>query len=158
MFKSVLVLGIVATGFINPSFASSAHEMEQSELRQIARSGRTISMKATLSSVSNSLHAKVVEARAFNAGGIYYRLVLKRSNGKLVSVIIDAQTGRQVPSKSSVGRQVIAAASSKNSAKSSSRKSSSGRSNGQSGSNGNSNNNGGGNSGGNGGGNGGGKK
>jgi hypothetical protein len=129
MFKSVLVLGIVATGFINPSFASSAHEMEQSELRQMARSGRTISMKATLSSVSNSLHAKVVEARAFNAGGIYYRLVLKRPNGKLVSVIIDAETGNLVPSKSSVGRRVAAAASQK-SAKLTSDTSPAGRSNG----------------------------
>ncbi len=68
--------------------------MGQSELRQIARSGSTVSMKTTLSSVSKSLHAKVVEARAFDADGVYYRLVLKRSNGKLVSVIIDAQIGR----------------------------------------------------------------
>ena len=111
MFKSVLFLGVVTIGFAHPSLASSAWEMGQSELRQIAGSGKTVSLKTTLSTVSNSLHAKVVEARAFNAGGVYYRLVLKHSNGTLVSVIIDAQTGRQVPSKSSVGRQVADAAS-----------------------------------------------
>ncbi|WP_281856722.1 PepSY domain-containing protein [Litoreibacter halocynthiae] len=140
MFKSVQLLGIVAIGFANPSFASSAHEMGQSELRQIAATGKTVSMKSTLSSVSKSLHAKVVEARAFSADGVYYRLVLKRSNGKLVSVIVDAQTGRQVSSKSPVGQQVSEAASSKGT------KSSASRSNGNSG------------AGGNGGGNGGGKK
>ncbi|RLJ41063.1 hypothetical protein BCF46_2851 [Litoreibacter meonggei] len=111
MFKSVLFFCVVTLGFAHPSLASSAWEMGQSELRQIAGSGKTVSLKTTLSSVSNSLHAKVVEARAFNAGGVYYRLVLKRSNGMLVSVIIDAQTGRQVPSKSLVGRQVAEAAS-----------------------------------------------
>jgi hypothetical protein len=112
MFKSVLIFGISAIGFTNPSIASSAHEMGQSELRQIAKSGGTVSMKATLSSVSKSLHAKVVEARVFSADGIYYRLVLKYPNGRLVSIIIDAQTGSQVPSKSSVGQQVASAASS----------------------------------------------
>ena len=111
MFKSVLFLGVVTLGFAHPSLASSAREMGQSELRQIARSGKTISLKTTLGSVSNTLHAKVVEARAFNANGVYYRLVLKQPNGRLVSVIIDAQTGRQVPSKSPVGRQVAEAAS-----------------------------------------------
>ncbi|WP_298258722.1 hypothetical protein [uncultured Litoreibacter sp.] len=116
MFKSVLILGLVAIGATspsNPSFASSAREMGQSELRQIANSGTTVSMKTTLGSVAKSLQAKVVEARAFTADGIYYRFVLKHTNGKLVSVIIDAQTGRQVPSKSYVGRKIAAAASPK---------------------------------------------
>ena len=133
MFKSVFLLGVVAIGFSSPSLASSAREMGQSELRQIAKSGGTISMKDTLSSVSDSLHATVVEARAFNADGVYYRLVLKRSNGKLISVIINAQNGRQVSPKSFKGRQVVAAASAKARTKTSSVKPLLGRSNGQSG-------------------------
>ncbi|MEP3347355.1 MAG: hypothetical protein ABJN34_07440 [Litoreibacter sp.] len=111
MFKSILLLGVAAISFTSPSYASSAHEMKRSELRQVAMYGNTVSMKATLSSVSNALHAKVVEARAFDAGGVYYRFVLKRPDGRLVSVIIDAQTGDQVPSNSSVGCLITEAAS-----------------------------------------------
>ncbi|EPX77205.1 hypothetical protein [Litoreibacter arenae] len=111
MFKSILLLGALAIGFTTPSIASSAREMGQSELRQIASSGGTVSIKAMLSSVSKSLHAQVVEARAFDAGGVYYRFVLKQDDGKLVSVILDAQTGLRVPSKSPIARQVAAAAS-----------------------------------------------
>lgn len=110
MNNGILLLGLLAFGLTGPALASSAREMGQSELRQVANSGKTVSLKATLNSVSKSLQASVLDARAYDAGGIYYRLVLKRTNGELVSVIINAQNGRHVAPSSIVGQDVTAAA------------------------------------------------
>lgn len=109
MNKGILLLGLMAAGLANPSLASSAREMGQSELRQIASMGNTVSLKATLSSVSKSLQASVVDAQAIHAGDIYYRIVLKNLQGQLVSVVIDAQTGGRISAASKIGREVLAA-------------------------------------------------
>lgn len=116
MFKKALLSGVIAIGMTNPSLAASAREMSPSELRKFAESGNTVSMRDTLHAVSQSLHAEVVEARAYEAGTskscrIYYRLVMKQTNGQLVSVLIDAITGEHVPSKSDVSREVSKVAS-----------------------------------------------
>jgi len=111
MFKKALLSGVIALGMTNPSFAASAREMSQSELRTFAEAGNTVSMKDMLKTVSKSFHAKVVEARAFDACGVYYRLVMKRTDGQLVSITVDAKTGKYLPSRSTVAREVSEAAS-----------------------------------------------
>ena len=111
MFKKALLSGVIAIGMTNPSFAASAREMSPSELRAFAEADNTVNMQDTLQTVSKSFHAEVVEARAFDACGVYYRLVLKQTDGQLDSITIDARTGKYVPSKSSVALQVSEAAS-----------------------------------------------
>lgn len=108
--KSVLLLGLAAFGLATPSLASSARELGQSELRQIARAGTSVSLKDALTSVSRSLQASVLDVRAFDADGLYYRVVLKDRLGHLLGVVIDAQTGRELAANSPLRREIMAAA------------------------------------------------
>lgn len=140
---------------------AAIREISQSDLRRIVSAGEAIGLRSVVASVAAATGAEPIEARAFELDGVYYRIVLKRSDGSLVSVIIDAATGQQVKSASPVGRQVSGAAG-KSAEKSTKGKSATagangnGNGNGNGGGNGNSGGNSGGNGGGNSGGNGGG--
>jgi hypothetical protein len=97
-----------------PAMAATVREISASELRQIVKAGQAVSLKRAIDAVSTSIGGEPIEARAFEADGVFYRIVVKRSNGKLVSVIIDAGTGRQVSKESSIGKEISAAAASGN--------------------------------------------
>jgi uncharacterized membrane protein YgcG len=139
----VLFVGVllVLTG---PAMAVTVREIGASELRKIVSAGDTISLKAAVAAVAKSVQADPIEARAFEADGIFYRIVLKQADGTLISVIIDAKTGAQVKSGSAIGKEVSAAASEKGSKG----KSATAGSNGKGGTGGSSGGNGGGNGGG----------
>jgi hypothetical protein len=140
--------------------AAAVRELSATELRKIVTAGDAVSLKRAIDAVSRSVGGEPIEARAFEADGVFYRIVVKRSNGKLVSLIIDAGTGREVSKESSIGREISAAAAAGNGRDTGKAKSQSpaGKSNsggnGNAGGKGNSGGNGNGNSGGNSGGNG----
>ena len=131
---------------------ATVREISGSELRKIVNAGEAVSLKRAIEAVESSLGGVPIEVRAFDAQGVFYRIVMKRPNGTLFSIIIDAGTGREVAKDSSVGKEINAAAS----AKASQGKSQSARSNGKGNAGGNWNAGGNGNGGGNGKGNGGG--
>lgn len=145
LVRSLFLVTLVALS--GPGQAATVHELGAAELRQAVGAGSILSPKRVIDAVARSTGGEPIEARAFEVDRLYYRIVLKRSDGSVISVIIDAQTGQEVAKNSAVGRQVAAAAEggSKSKGKSAT-----------AGSNGKSNGNGGGNGNGNGGGNGGG--
>lgn len=163
----VLFLGVLLV-LSGPLHALTVREIGAAELRKIVSAGQTVSLKAAVTAVAAATKAEPIEARAFEADGIFYRIVLKRSDGTLISVIIDALTGEQVKAGSAIGQEVSAAATSKGSkgksataganGKGNTGSNAGGNGNGNSGGSGNGGGNGGGNSGGNGGGNGNGGK
>lgn len=169
----ILLVALLALS--GPALAATVREMSGSELRKIVNAGQAVSLKRAIDAVTKSLGGEPIEARAFDADGVFYRIVMKQKNGTLVSIIIDAETGREVSKNSSLGKDISAAASTASDGKTSKGKSQTAGSNananssssnrgGNSGGNSNSGGNGGGNSsgnsnsGGNSGGNGGGKK
>ncbi len=136
---------------------AAARELKQSELRKATTSGSAIRLNKVIKGVEKVFGGTPVDARAFQADKVYYRILVKKPDGKIISVIVNAQTGVVVPNRSSVGREISEAArsASGNSASAKSRGRSANKGNsGNRGGNGNGNS--GGNSGGNGGGNGGG--
>lgn len=151
---------------------AAVREISGSELRKIVKAGEAVSLKRAIEAVEASLGGVPIEARAFDAEGVFYRIVMKRPNGTLFSIIIDAGTGREVAKDSPVGKEISAAAATAASTKSSQGKSQSAGSNGNAngnadgnrggngngGGSGNGNSNGNGNGNGNGGGNGNGNK
>lgn len=106
--RFLLVIFFVA--WQGPAFAEPIREVGQAELRKIVTAGGILSLKTAVKAVADSTGAEPIEARAFLADGVVYRMVLKREDGSLFSVIIDATSGRQVPSKSAVGKLVSDAA------------------------------------------------
>ncbi len=164
MKHAVLVIGLGVTSVFAVSADAQVRELERSELRENVRSGKSMSMSRLMGVIAARTDAQVVDVRGFEADGIFYRVLLKRPDGKLSVAIVDARTGRFMSGRSNVAKDVMAAAKSNNGKgkgkgnnRSSSRSNAGGNGNGNSGGNGggngngNGNGNGGGNSGGGGG-------
>ncbi len=167
--KVILVVAGLLVALPSGEAAAQTRELKQGELRKATLTGGTIRLKRVIKGVEKAYGGTPVDARAFQADQIYYRILVKKPDGKIVSVIVNAQTGTVVSNRSSVGRQISKVARSNSANANNSRKansnrgaSASGGNNGTSGGNaggnggGNGNGNGGGNGNGNGGGNGGG--
>ena len=108
----VLSLG-VASVFAVPADAQ-VRELERSELRENVRSGKSMSMSRLMGVISARVDAEVVDVRGFEGDGIYYRVLLKRPNGKLSIAIVDARTGRFMSGRSTAAQEVMAAAKENN--------------------------------------------
>jgi len=106
--RSILLMTILAVA--SPSLAATVRELDASELRQAARSGDVLSLKRVIESVAKSTGGEPIEARAFEVDDIFYRIVLKKANGSVISVIINARTGEQVGKNSAIGRDLAKAA------------------------------------------------
>ena len=105
---TVALLSMLALA--GPSLAATVRELDAAELRQVARSGDVLSLKRVIESVAKSTGGEPIEARAFERNDIFYRIVLKKANGSVVSVIINARTGEQVGKNSAIGRDIAGAA------------------------------------------------
>lgn len=114
--RNLLVALLLCTA--GPALSEPVRELGTAELRQIVRSGGIMSLKSAVAAVAASTAAEPIEARAFLADGVIYRMVFKRPDGTLFSVILDARTGRSVPAGSSVGKQVAQAAEARSGKKS----------------------------------------
>ena len=57
------------------------------------------------------MNSKPVDIRVFKSDRVYYRVLVKNSNGKLSSIIVDAISGTLVSKSSSIARKINAAAS-----------------------------------------------
>jgi hypothetical protein len=106
--RTILLVTMLAAA--SPSLAATVRELDASELRQAARSGDLLSLKRVIDSVAKSTGGEPIEARAFEVGDIFYRIVLKKANGSVISVIINARTGEQVGKNSAIGRDLAKAA------------------------------------------------
>lgn len=109
VFLRNLLVAVLLTN-AGPAPAESVRELDRAELRKIVTSGGIISLKKAVAAVAASTAAEPIEARAFLADAVVYRMVLKRPDGTLFSVILDAGTGRSVSASSPLGRQVSRAA------------------------------------------------
>ncbi|WP_171241270.1 PepSY domain-containing protein [Ruegeria sp. HKCCA5491] len=89
---------------------AAPRELKHSELRKVTRSGGAIRLKNVIKGVEKIIGGTPVDARAFQADGVYYRILVKKPNGSIISVIVDAKTGVVVPNKSRVGQQIKEAA------------------------------------------------
>jgi hypothetical protein len=176
MKRTSVITSILLTGLLAmPAFAD-VRELSRGEIRENVRLGKSLSFSQMLSAAKGITSGEVVDVRAFDAGGVYYRILVKRPDGKLGALVLDATTGALMSARSSAVKEVMAAAKDKsgsananatnnrggNSSNAGGNNSNAGGNNGNG--NGNSGNSGGGNGGGNsgggnsGGGNGGGKK
>lgn len=110
MPRSALLLPVLLA-LAGPVAGQSVREIGASELRKIVNAGETLSLKSVVASVAAATGAEPIEARAFELDGVYYRIVLKQPDGSLISIVIDAGTGKQVRANSAIGRELKKAAS-----------------------------------------------
>jgi hypothetical protein len=152
--SAILCLALLSV--TGPVLGATLRELDGAELRRVVREDDLLGLKQVIAAVAEQTGGEPVEARAFEADGVFYRIVLKKADGALISIIIDALTGKQVAKGSSLGKEIAAAAENGSKAKGGKGQSAVAKANGNAGGNGNSGGNSGGNGGGNGGGSGGG--
>lgn len=161
MIGRIAFLGVTIAVLAATASAADVRELARDEIRQNVRTGQTLSLQRLLSVVSQRIQGDMVDVRAFDAGGIYYRVLVKRPNGQLAALVIDARTGALASGNSAVGREIMAASKSSRgvdngNSRNNANRGENGNGNGNRGGNGGRNGNGGGNGNSGGGGNGGG--
>lgn len=151
MLVAISAIGVLAGG------PALSRELAQEELRRFAASGRGVDLHGILEMVGREVGGETVDVRAFDVGGVHYRILVKRPNGEVVGVVVEARSGRFVSPNSRVARAIRAEVSASGSGRGRSRAPGrSGNAPGNGGGNGNGSGGGGGNGSGGGGGNGGG--
>ena len=86
---------------------AAAREMSGTELRDAVASGRTMGLGDLLARVPSAATGDLVDARAFEDGQVYVRLLIKRSDGKLVAVLFDGRSGRVMSPRSDVAASIL---------------------------------------------------
>ena len=107
---SLIISGFLATFAAHEVHALAARELSPDELRKNVETGRSKSLAAALDIVGRSIDGETVDVRAFDADGICYRMLIMRPSGQLVSVIVDAVSGKFLSGQSPRGQQVTEAA------------------------------------------------
>ncbi len=108
--KKLLAIVCLATLLLGAESQAATRELKQSELRKVTASGTAIRLKKVIKGVERVFGGTPVDARAFQSDKVYYRILVKKPNGEIISVIVDAQSGVVVSNRSSVGRQISEAA------------------------------------------------
>jgi len=88
---------------------AEVRELSGAELRASVAAGQSRSLSSIIEMVGRRVEGELVDARAYDVGGVYYRLLLKTPDGKLVSAIIEARTGAFMSGQSSVARDLAQA-------------------------------------------------
>jgi hypothetical protein len=89
---------------------AEVRELSGAELRASVATGESQSLSSIIEMVGRRVEGELVDARAYEVGGVYYRILLKTPDGKLVSAIVDARSGAFMSGRSSVARDLAQAA------------------------------------------------
>lgn len=89
---------------------ADVHELSGAELRASVAAGHSKPLSEIIELVGRQVEGDLVDARAYSVDGIFYRILLKTPDGKLVSAIIDARTGAFMSGRSDVAREITQAA------------------------------------------------
>lgn len=90
--------------------AEPIREIGQTELRLNVTSGKSVGMGQVLSTVHDRFDGDAVDVRAFEAGRVYYRILVRRTDGRIHSVVIEAQSGALVSPESPLAQELALAA------------------------------------------------
>ena len=90
--------------------AQVPREVGQAELRRMVATGQSLSLSRILEAVTLRAAGDPLDVRLFESSGLFYRVVVMDSSGKLVRLVLDAQTGQVLSDTSPTAMRVRAAA------------------------------------------------
>ena len=102
---SFALMGMMATPVL-----ADVRELPRDEIRASVRSGESMSLRQLKRVISTRVEGELVDVRAFEADGIVYRVLIKKSDGTLAVAVVDASSGRFLSGRSEVAKDVMAAA------------------------------------------------
>jgi hypothetical protein len=95
-----LALGLPATS------QASGHEVDRSALRRAIADGEAIPFSDLQNKVEARLAGALVDVSLYDVGSLYYRVLVRQPNGRMVSAVLEARTGSFVPVSSDAARAV----------------------------------------------------
>ena len=103
LYLIACVLALVASA---PAAFAEARELGSEELRNNVRSGKSLALPELFAIMEQKVEGEILDVRAFETDGIYYRFLIKLSDGKLAEGIMNARTGGLVSRRSSKVREI----------------------------------------------------
>ena len=94
---------------VTSAFAD-ARELNRAELHENVRSGKSMSLARLLNVMSPKVGGEIIDVRGFESGWVYFRVVVKRDDGRMAVAIVDARNGRFLHSRSRLVKDITAAA------------------------------------------------
>ncbi len=101
---------VVMFGLPCVALAQVPREVGQVELRHMVATGQSLSLSRVMDVVTGSAAGEPLDVRLFESSGLFYRVVVMDSSGKLVRLVLDAQTGQLLSDTSPIAKRVRAAA------------------------------------------------
>jgi len=101
---------VVLFGLPCVALAQVPREVGQVELRRMVATGQSLSLSRIMDVVTRSAAGEPLDVRLFESSGLFYRVVVMDSSGKLVRLVLDAQTGQLLSDTSPTAKRVRAAA------------------------------------------------
>jgi hypothetical protein len=100
-----ILMSAVAFGLPAPSLASG-HEVDRSSLRQAIAEGSAIPFSDLQEKVETRMAGALVDVSLYDVGSLYYRVLVRQPDGRMVSAVLEARTGSFVPVSSDAARAV----------------------------------------------------
>ncbi len=111
-FKFALLLFL---GLPFAALAGVTREIGQAELRELVATGNSISLSRVIDVVARQTPGEPVDVRLFDVDGLFYRVVVVQTSGRVVRVAINARTGDILSENSPTAARVRSATTSANS-------------------------------------------
>ena len=108
--KRISIITLTTLAMAQSLQAETIREINQTELRLNVTSGKSVALGHVLSTVRDAYIGDPVDVRAFDAGCLHYRILVKNNEGRFRSVIVDATSGAILPSESPLAQKLAAAA------------------------------------------------
>ena len=108
--KTAVAIAVIGLFAALPARAAPPHEMSRAELRDAISAGQLVNPRQAMETVQQWEKGQSLDIRAFSAHGVYYRVLVKRPDGQLVVVVLNARTGHALPPTSTTAQEVNDAA------------------------------------------------
>jgi hypothetical protein len=99
----IAMAGLVAA---TATTVSAGHEVGRTGLRQAISDGAAVPFATLRTSIEERMVGVLVDVGLYDVGDLYYRVLVRRDDGRMVSAVVDARTGSFVPVSSPVAQQV----------------------------------------------------
>jgi hypothetical protein len=106
MKRICIIATLTCLGLSQTLQAASIREIGPTELRHAVTSGQTVGLVEVFDTIKANFDGEPVEFRAFDAGNAYYRVLLMSADGRVQSIVIDAENGDIVPSNTLISREL----------------------------------------------------
>ena len=94
-----------------PLYGEPVKELSRPELRRLLDSGAAEDPRRAMSTAQGQASGEVLDIRAFQGAELYYRVLVKRPDGQVVSIVVNANNGSLLAPSSLLASSVNAAAS-----------------------------------------------